>query len=147
MEGRPPPAHNEAPDQWAPALNDDNEWIRLDNTESTQCMEYKALNGGREPPWGKDGSSAALKHHILCCKHHLQSPDRGNSGFKREPPSSKSKLEKVVIVTGPMIKGAWFSSTNGWAGGSHDDAVRFCALKEFIGSPMELCPYVACECM
>ncbi|KAL7549978.1 hypothetical protein ACHAWF_013235, partial [Thalassiosira exigua] len=58
--------------------------------------------------------------------------------------SASTKAENYPSDTGTSADkmiGTWFHTSNGWNGGSHDDALHYCQMKEVDGKRMELCPF------
>ena len=134
---------SENPAQWAPSLDYGNQWVMIgevDGNKSTQCLDYGMLNGMDEAPWGSDGSNSELKHHILCCatnKYDISNvEDDGSKMVDKAEVAKKEEISSVIMKLSPI----WYSPEEGWAGGSHDQALQFCEMQD-----KELCPYVACE--
>ena len=137
--------------QWAPISDKQNGWIMVGKMSQQlphTCEEYFQINH-HDPLWGLDGSSTDMKQHILCCNTpsgiYLSKGDEEdnivptNAGNPNKPNHDESALLGRFTPR-------WFSVTDGWNSGSHDDAIAFCEQHDGIhhnGKKMELCPYVA----
>jgi hypothetical protein len=71
------------------------------------------------PEWITDGSEHESKQNVLCCQNPLH-------------------LDKELSLTND-VDPVWMDATQGWGGGSHDDASKFCESFNF----RKLCPYIA----
>ncbi|KAK1737323.1 hypothetical protein QTG54_012190 [Skeletonema marinoi] len=137
--------------QWAPISDKQNGWMMVGKMSQQlphTCEEYFQINH-HDPLWGLDGSSTDMKQHILCCNTpsgiYLSKDDEEdnivptNGGNPNKPNHDESALLGIFTPR-------WFSVTDGWNSGSHDDAIAFCEQHDGIhlnGKKMELCPYVA----
>uniref|UniRef100_A0A7S2L9C3 DUF7495 domain-containing protein n=2 Tax=Skeletonema marinoi TaxID=267567 RepID=A0A7S2L9C3_9STRA len=137
--------------QWAPISDKQNGWMmvgKMSQQVPHTCEEYFQINH-HDPLWGLDGSSTDMKQHILCCNTpsgiYLSKSDEEdnivptNGGNPNKPNHDESALLGIFTPR-------WFSVTDGWNSGSHDDAIAFCEQHDGIhhnGKKMELCPYVA----
>lgn len=105
--------------QWAPFDNEDGDGYLLvgpvDNNPTTVCMSHTQLDG-KEAEWG--GENTELKQHILCC---LES----------------NNMEKETAMLS-QLDPKWLHESDGWTGGSYDDAANKC---QSIGR--SLCPFYA----
>lgn len=146
-------AADKSPEQWVPVIDQPNHWLMigsLDNNESRLCMDYETLNGN-EPAWGLDRSEPGLKRHICCTDSKFTSVSQEIQGeasttAAQNPVAQQINFDYEVdeTDTGPMTS-TWFrlGDGGGWNGGSHDDAIHFCAMKKNNGKRMGLCPYHA----
>ena len=131
--------------QWAPISDRQNGWVlvgKMSQQLPHTCEDYFQINH-HDPLWGLDGSSTDMKKHILCCNSpsgiYLSEGDQQENKLPAKPNHDDS----VLLGT---FTPRWFSVTDGWNSGSHDDAIAFCEQHDGIhhnGKKMELCPYVA----
>ena len=134
-----------ASQQWAPVIDKTNQWLLIYTAEDVEnsmlCLDYESLVG-HEPSWGLDESEPGLKAHILCCAVQGEDVDDATA-TELEAPVGEAPAETVEEEAASVTNAIWFRVEDGWYGGSHDDAVRFCSTKEVNRVPMELCPYRA----
>lgn len=147
-----PPFEGES---WAP-MNDDNVDSVVDfyvligivsGNPTTTCLTYSEVDDDPMPLWGLDGSRPDLNALVLCCKDPLYT----SNGISHPavdlsiggPDMSDQQLdEENVDIEGAIMKNLqpeWLSVSDGWLGGSHDDAEMFC---DALGG-RQICPYVA----
>merc|ERR1712029_801417 len=118
----------------------------LNNNPTTTCHTYSHFHEGNLPKWGVDGSEPELKKYILCCKDPGYSSNglidsavdlsMGTPELQAVPGGEDTDFESEVIKT---LKPEWLGESDGWDGGSHDDAEVFCTNR----GGRNLCPYVA----
>jgi hypothetical protein len=106
-------------EQWAPVATEDgtSEWISVGES-AVVCATHEDMLLP-VPEWITDGSEHESKQNVLCC----QNPQH---------------LEKELSLTND-VDPLWMDAIHGWAGGSHDDANKFCESFNF----RRLCPYSA----
>ena len=107
--------------QWAPfdTVNGDGYILvgPVDDNPTTVCMSHEQMNS-KKAEWGEENSE--LKQHIMCCLE----PDN---------------MEKEMAMM-DRLDPKWLHESDGWTGGSHDDAADKC---DSIGR--SLCPfYIYC---
>jgi hypothetical protein len=107
-------------EQWAPYANNgvQNTYVLVgetnDNPQST-CLTYEELHG-KSPDW--ESGSVELKKVVMCCMSQ----------------DSIGQEESVASSVDPK----WMGYSDGWTGGSYDDASAFC-----LSHSKSLCPLVA----
>ncbi|KAL3801053.1 hypothetical protein HJC23_002346 [Cyclotella cryptica] len=106
-------------EQWAPYANNgkQNSYVLVGKSSDypNPCLTYEQLHG-RTPEW--ESGSVELKKVVMCCMSH----------------ESLGQEESVVSTVNPK----WMSNSDGWTGGSHEDATAFCQTQS-----KSLCPLVA----
>mmetsp|Transcript_12430 Transcript_12430/g.19128 ORF Transcript_12430/g.19128 Transcript_12430/m.19128 type:complete len:834 (+) Transcript_12430:2-2503(+) len=137
--------------QWAPISDRRNGWVlvgKMSRNLPHTCEEYFQMNH-HDPQWGLDGSSRDMKQNILCCNAasgiYLSEGDEGDNKVPTSGgnPNKPDHGESAFLGT---FAPRWFSVTDGWNSGSHEDAISFCEKHDSVhqnGKKMELCPYAA----
>jgi len=135
-------------EQWAPVNlddGDDDSYVligKINNNPATACHTFQHFNKGEIPPWGLDGSRPELKLNILCC----QDPNYFSTGISNPAvdltiggPEMTDKVDDVETQIEKELTPEWLSSSDGWFGGSHNEAEEFCQSK----GGKQICPYAA----
>lgn len=143
-------------EQWAPTSGHSNSWIMVgtsDGDVSSTCKSHEELHNNKAPSWGEDGTFTHLKENIMCCVSPPQSntesisetDDTGNSASETASDTSAGTVETasntldIETLMQTQLKPLWLGASEGWTGGSHQDAMDFC--KTIRGK--QLCPYSA----
>ena len=117
-------------EQWAPFSSATGggsgnlDWVLIgtvkDNPTST-CGTYENLK--EIASWKESGTPSEHKKHVLCCADE----------------DEVNQIETLEEILKDTVNPVWFTFSDGWNGGSYDDAVKFCN-----GQPgLELCSYSA----
>lgn len=133
--------------QWAPVSDRQNGWVlvgKMSQALPHTCEEYFEMNH-HDPEWGLDGSSKDMKQNILCCNaaSGIYLSEDNKVPISGGDPNKPDHGESAFLGT---VAPRWFSVTDGWNSGSHEDAFSFCEQHDSVhqnGKKMELCPYVA----
>jgi len=117
-------------EQWAPIKGNDqssNQWVLIgvqNDDPFGQCIVEDS------PSFGFDKSQHELKLHIMCCDKEQSETSISESS------SSEAKPVEETIDSAPSDNDpVWYSSNDGWDGGSHETALIFC-----LGKKKTLCP-------
>lgn len=114
-------------EQWAPVSTRGGgapDWVAIGTVggyPTSTCGTYKDFEN--LATWKESGAPSIHKEHVLCCADE-------------ERVDQVETLEKIMK---DLVKPVWFDQSDGWNGGSYEEAVAFCSSKG--GS--ELCKYNA----
>eukprot|EP00571_Detonula_confervacea_P005178 CAMPEP_0172328788 /NCGR_PEP_ID=MMETSP1058-20130122/60533_1 /TAXON_ID=83371 /ORGANISM="Detonula confervacea, Strain CCMP 353" /LENGTH=2032 /DNA_ID=CAMNT_0013045917 /DNA_START=48 /DNA_END=6146 /DNA_ORIENTATION=- len=143
-------------EQWAPIAGDDNNdgvddfYVMIGtmtNNPTTTCLTYREFSSDPMPEWGLDGSRPELNTFLLCCKdprymsNGIADPAVDLSIGGPDIPDQQLDEEDFNVETAIAheLQPEWLDLSDGWLGGSHDDAEAFC---DDLGG-RQICPYAA----
>eukprot|EP00986_Skeletonema_menzelii_P008736 scaffold3792_cov160-Skeletonema_menzelii.AAC.13 len=120
-------------EQWAPVSNP-NQWVLIGAENDSPLSQCKVTDS---PSFGFDNSQPELKLHIMCCDEEQSDASALQVG------TSTSEVNTAMPEQGSdsSLLPVWYSSNDGWDGGSHETALLFCLGKKKTLCPVEIyCP-------
>jgi hypothetical protein len=87
-----------------------------------------------------NGSNESAQGSIQGMPVNIGVPSSGHNGAGNSSPHGGTTTHEAAIVV--HLNPVWFDHSQGWNGGSHQDAEEFCGTKG-DEQPMTLCPYDA----
>lgn len=118
-------------EQWAPfstkrdgSGNVETDWVLIGTVggyPTSTCSAYESTKSLAK--WKASGNPSEHKQHVLCCADEER----------------VDQVETLEEIMKDVVKPVWFDKSEGWNGGSYDDAESFCQSKD----GREVCPYNA----